>query len=163
MSSGPYPNLFFIFCSFQPQEALSHWGYPTSPSDISTLFTSYLQSQTPSIPWCPTPLDTESHAILPLLLKLNSPDLGWWTVGSQPPVDGARSEDEVYGFGPRGGYVFQKGFVEFFVKESVVEELEKRAEKEGGLVTFYAGNRKVRFVLFRSTELTLELLLIDGG
>jgi hypothetical protein len=50
----------------------------------------------------------------------------------------------VYGFGPRGGYVFQKSFVEFFVKESVVDELEKRADKEGGLVTFYAGNRKVR-------------------
>lgn len=42
--------------------------------------------------------------------------------------------------------MFQKSFVEFFVKESVVEDLEKRAEKEGGLVTFYAGNRKVCFL-----------------
>lgn len=128
----------------QPQEALTTWGTPTSPLSISNLFTSYLLSQTPSIPWCPTPLDRESSAILPLLLRLNSPDLGWWTVGSQPAVDGAKSEDEVYGFGPAGGYVFQKGFVEVFVREEVVRELEGRARGLGGnLVTFYAGNKKV--------------------
>lgn len=132
-----------IFVSLQPQEALTTWGTPTSPTSISALFTSYLLHQTPSIPWCPTPLDRESEAILPLLLKLNSPDLGWWTVGSQPAVDGAASEDEVYGFGPRGGYVFQKAFVEVFVKESVVRDLAERAKGEGGNVTFYAGNKKV--------------------
>ena len=58
-------------------------------------------------------------------------------------MDGAPSEDEVYGFGPRGGYVFQKAFVECFVKESVVRDLAERAKGEGGKVTFYAGNKKV--------------------
>lgn len=135
----------------QPQEALAEWGTPTSPSDISSLFTSYLNSRSPSIPWCPTPLDRESQAILPLLLRLNDPSQGWWTVGSQPAVDGAVSEHDVYGFGPRGGFVFQKAFVEFFVKKEVVDELEKRAESEGGLVTFYAANKKVGACPFRSS------------
>ena len=144
MTSNPNP----LCTCLQPQEALTTWGTPTSASDISDLFTSYLRNQTPSIPWCPTPLDKESEAILPLLLKLNSPEVGWWTVGSQPAVDGAKSEDEVYGFGPRGGFVFQKAFVELFVKESVVRDLAERAKGEegGGMVTFYAGNKDVSTV-----------------
>lgn len=146
-TSRPSP-LYFS----QPQEALTTWGTPTSPSSISALFTSYLLHQTPSIPWCPTPLERESEAILPLLLKLNSPELGWWTVGSQPAVDGAPSEDEVYGFGPRGGYVFQKAFVEVFVKQSVVKDLAEKAKAEGGRVTFYAGNKKVSWSHAKESE-----------
>jgi methylenetetrahydrofolate reductase (NADPH) len=69
-----------------------------------------------------------------------------WTVGSQPAVDGARSDDPIHGFGPKGGYVFQKSFVEFFVggvKE--VEALQEKIEKQGqGMIKFYAGNKRVR-------------------
>jgi hypothetical protein len=85
-------------------------------------------------------------------------------------VDGAKSEDEVYGFGPRGGYVFQKPFVELFVSESVATDLAERAKAEDGLVTFYAGNKKVcpaKFPTFRTSELrltldTIELLRVTG-
>lgn len=86
---------------------------------------------------------------MPLLLSLNS-DKGWWTVGSQPAVDGISSEDAVYGFGPRGGYVFQKAFVEFFVTEEVVNMLATKADKLNGIITFYAGNKRVRGYLLAS-------------
>lgn len=68
-----------------------------------------------------------------------------WTVGSQPAVDGARSDDPIHGFGPKGGYVFQKSFVEFFVNSvKQVEELQEKIESEGqGMIKFYAGNKRV--------------------
>lgn len=39
--------------------------------------------------------------------------------------------------------MFQKPFVELFVNESVVKDIEHRAKAADGLVTFYAGNKKV--------------------
>jgi methylenetetrahydrofolate reductase (NADPH) len=69
---------------------------------------------------------------------------GWWTVSSQPAVDGASSSDEVVGWGPVGGYVFQKPFVEFFAELEDVERIERRVESEGrDMVHFYAGNKTV--------------------
>lgn len=35
-------------------------------------------------------------------------ELGYLTINSQPAVDGARSDDKVHGWGPAGGYVYQK-------------------------------------------------------
>lgn len=71
---------------------------------------------------------------------------GWWTVGSQPAVNGASSTDKVVGWGPSSGYVFQKGFVEFFCEKEDVEAIAKRAEERGkGWVSWFAGNNNVRY------------------
>lgn len=77
----------------------------------------------------------------------------WWTVGSQPAVDGVKSSDPVFGFGPKGGYVYQKAFVEFFLTEGELNELEQRSredkklriekgEADEGMVKWFAGNGK---------------------
>lgn len=34
--------------------------------------------------------------------------LGFLTINSQPAVNGAKSSDKVFGWGPRNGYVYQK-------------------------------------------------------
>lgn len=69
---------------------------------------------------------------------------GWWTVGSQPAINGARSDDEVVGWGPRNGYVYQKCFVEFFAERGDVEGIVRRVEEEGaGWVDYFAGNLQV--------------------
>ena len=69
---------------------------------------------------------------------------GWWTVGSQPAIDGAASEDEVVGWGPRGGYVYQKCFVEFFVTKDDVEKIDKKVREAGqGWVDYFASNAEV--------------------
>ncbi len=131
----------------QPAQALKDWGAPVDANDLSNLFCSYLRSSssTPTTPFCDMPISSESSLILPHLIALNSPTKRWWTVGSQPAVDGARSEDPVHGWGPKGGWVFQKAFVEFFVEsEEDVQAIKKNVEKKGkGWVSFYAGNRKV--------------------
>ncbi|OCF39825.1 methylenetetrahydrofolate reductase [Kwoniella heveanensis CBS 569] len=129
-------------------QALKEWGTPTNVNELAKFFVSYLESSpsTPTTPFCDLPLSSESIPILPHLIALNSEKIQHWTVGSQPAVDAANSEDPVFGWGPRGGYVFQKAFVEFFVREEEVKRLEEKVEKKGnGLISMYAGNKKGDF------------------
>jgi len=80
--------------------------------------------------------------ILPQLENLTK--RGWWTVGSQPAVNGASSTDEIVGWGPRSGYVFQKCFVEFFCEERDVNAISKRiADWGNSWVHFFACNNEV--------------------
>ena len=79
------------------------------------------------------------------LLKLNS-DRHWWTVGSQPAVDGADSTSPEFGFGPEGGYIYQKAFVEFFCPrrhvDALVAEVEALGRGSKRQVTYYAAPRR---------------------
>lgn len=52
------------------------------------------------------------------LARLN--ELGFLTINSQPAVDGARSNDKIFGWGPRNGYVYQKAYLEFFVQPELL-------------------------------------------
>ncbi|GAA5946504.1 hypothetical protein JCM3775_007554 [Rhodotorula graminis] len=133
-----------------PGEAMRLWGEPTSLPDISRVFSSYLRGTLPSNPWSEEPLRAETATISAHLIEMND-ERHWWTVGSQPAVDGAPSADLVHGFGPKGGYVYQKAFVEFFLTGPELDELERksaedaRVRKESGegddaLVTWFAGN-----------------------
>ncbi|KAF7311380.1 Methylenetetrahydrofolate reductase [Mycena kentingensis (nom. inval.)] len=123
-----------------PTDVLRHCGHPTSLADLTQIFLGYLHARIPITPFSPTPLSPESLSILPHLERLTR--AGWWTVGSQPAVDGARSDDPVVGWGPRAGYVFQKGFVEFFCTEEEVRRIERRAREGGeGWVHWFAGNK----------------------
>ena len=110
--------------------------------DLTQIFLQYLHSEIASTPFSPTPLSSESMLILPHLETLTNK--GWWTVGSQPAVDGASSSDEVVGWGPVGGYVFQKPFVEFFAELDDVKRIERQIVADGtDMVHFYAGNYQV--------------------
>ncbi|KAI0070689.1 MTHFR-domain-containing protein [Panus rudis PR-1116 ss-1] len=120
-------------------QALNEWGHPKTPSDLTTIFLDYLHSKLSTTPFSPAPLSPESMMIFSHLERLTKN--GWWTVGSQPAVNGAPSEDKVVGWGPKGGYVYQKCFVEFFVEKEDVERIEKKVlEKGGGWVDYFAGN-----------------------
>eukprot|EP00914_Ancora_sagittata_P032744 GHVO01066133.1.p2 GENE.GHVO01066133.1~~GHVO01066133.1.p2 ORF type:complete len:223 (+),score=40.15 GHVO01066133.1:1080-1748(+) len=73
------------------------------------------------LPWCSDPLGDESFVIRGQLLKLNS--LGLCTINSQPSVNGVPSSDPIFGWGPKGGYVYQKSYVEFFCSAHTAEAL----------------------------------------
>lgn len=110
--------------------------------DLTRLFLDYLDSSISTTPFSASPLSEESGTILEYLQKLTSK--GLWTVCSQPAIDNASSTDDVFGWGPRGGYVFQKGFVEFFAEESIVHQIEKKIENKGkGWIHFFAANSRV--------------------
>ena len=133
--------------------AVSHWGNPKTVDELTSLFLRYLHSKITTTPFSSTPLSPESLMIFPHLEKLTSK--GWWTVGSQPAINGALSTDEVVGWGPRGGYVYQKCFVEFFVEQKDVERIAKKVETDGaGWISYFAGNAKVNII----AELLCQLL-----
>ncbi len=88
-------------------EAISLWSYPRSTADITSIFQCYLSGALPAIPWSEEGgLSAETRTIKDQLLKLN--EKGWWTVASQPAVNGLDSADETFGWGPRMGFVWQK-------------------------------------------------------
>ncbi|KAA8643057.1 hypothetical protein EYZ11_011730 [Aspergillus tanneri] len=101
------------------------WGFPVSREDVSTLFRRHLQGELHIVPWSEggteegaSGLSAETDIIRPELLQLIDRH-GWWTLASQPAVNGVRSDDRVFGWGPPGeGFVFQKPFVEFFCPSS---------------------------------------------
>ena len=94
-------------------QALKLWGAPRSKDDIGRLFIRHLSGDLSAIPWSEEEFNAETGTIQEPLLALNAK--GWWTVASQPAVNGLRSTDATFGWGPQNGFVFQKSFVEFFL------------------------------------------------
>ena len=68
-------------------------------------------------------------------------DRGWWSVASQPAVNAAKSTDEVVGWGPRrGGWVWQKPFVEFFLPAADWIKLKTKLDSTHEEFVYFAGN-----------------------
>jgi len=59
-----------------------------------------------SLPWNDDELALETTSLIEKLAHINSS--GVLTINSQPSVNGAPSDDPVYGWGGSGGYVYQK-------------------------------------------------------
>ncbi|KAB8076006.1 methylenetetrahydrofolate reductase-domain-containing protein [Aspergillus leporis] len=137
-----------------PSVAHRIWGYPVSREDISTLFRRHVSGDLHMVPWSEggaeegSPgLNAETEVIRPQLLQLIDGH-GWWTLASQPAVNGVRSDDPTFGWGPpREGFVFQKPFVEFFCPnkdyQSVVKPLLQRHGHEK--LAWFATNVKGDF------------------
>jgi methylenetetrahydrofolate reductase (NADPH) len=127
-------------------QAVKLWGHPKTRQDINDLFVKHIQGQLSAIPWSEEELLAESSTIQPHLLRLNQK--GWWTVASQPAVNGLRSSDGTFGWGPPNGFVFQKSFVEFFIPASEWSVLKEKLNSSElcDSVCFYAGNAKGDFV-----------------
>ncbi|KAJ3568634.1 hypothetical protein NP233_g5578 [Leucocoprinus birnbaumii] len=125
-------------------QMLRQWRNPKTLQELTQIFLDHLQSRISTTPFSPVPLSPESMMILPELKLLTQK--GWWTVGSQPTINGVSSSDETVGWGPKAGYVFQKGFVEFFCEQTDLELLERRIEERGqGWVHYIAGNNNGDF------------------
>ncbi|MCJ1394132.1 hypothetical protein MMC18_007010 [Xylographa bjoerkii] len=97
-----------------PSTAREKWGSPASRSDISELFKRHVMGDLDQLPWSEGGLSKETQVIRHELSRLIE-ERGWWSVASQPAVDGVSSDNAIFGWGPKGGFVFQKAFVEFFI------------------------------------------------
>ncbi|RJE16513.1 Methylenetetrahydrofolate reductase, partial [Aspergillus sclerotialis] len=84
------------------------------------------------------PITAEAKAIKPNLIDLNQ--RGFFSINSQPAVNGAKSSHPVYGWGPKNGFVYQKAYLELFVPSYLVDELIARIEKNEDL-TYHAVNK----------------------
>lgn len=87
------------------------------------MFDKYLTGKVEQLPWCEQRVDQagEIVAIMDDLRWLNTN--GFLTINSQPRVNGVPSDDPVFGWGGKGGYVFQKAYVEFFVSAGQFKHL----------------------------------------
>ena len=61
----------------------------------------------------------ESDRICDMLKTLNDNML--LTIDSQPVVNGCKSSDPVFGWGPTNGYVYQKAYYEFFIPQALLD------------------------------------------
>ncbi|KAJ6107566.1 Methylenetetrahydrofolate reductase 2 [Penicillium sp. IBT 18751x] len=129
------------------------WGHPVDHSDINTIFRRHVNGELYMVPWSEggaeegDGLNAETDLIRPELLKLID-GRGWWTLASQPAVNGVRSDDKIFGWGPqREGFVFQKPFVEFFCpNKDYMEILKPLFEKHGhDKLTWFATNQTGAF------------------
>ena len=127
-------------------QALRLWGQPTTPEDINNLFIRHLRGELPAIPWSEEGFNPETETIRDRLVALNS--RGWWTLASQPAVNGVRSDDPTFGWGPQNGFVFQKAFVEFLLPSAAWAALEKKLARPEmrDAVCFFAASAAGDFV-----------------
>lgn len=106
---------------FNPRAA---WGHElTSAQDVYDVFANYCQGSISILPWSEAPLQPESFVISEKLVTINKK--GFLTINSQPSVNGAPSNDEHFGWGPQGGFVFQKAYLEFFTSPENFKKLQQ--------------------------------------
>lgn len=120
-------------------EAEELWGSPRTEADIRRIFAAFCKGETKKLPWSSQPPASETSIISEKLIKMN--ERGYLTINSQPAVDGAPSDDKVHGWGPAGGYVYQKSYLEFFVKPELLSPLIRRIERDPR-ITYYAVNKQ---------------------
>ncbi|TID22755.1 methylenetetrahydrofolate reductase [Venturia nashicola] len=119
-------------------QALKLWGHPVTVDDVSSVFSRHIAGELEAVPWSEDGLNPETATIREELLKLNA--RGWWSVASQPAVNGIKSADEIFGWGPRNGFVFQKPFVEIFLPAADWTKLKRKFEAYPEEITFFAAN-----------------------
>ncbi|KAI8376932.1 methylenetetrahydrofolate reductase-domain-containing protein [Blakeslea trispora] len=124
---------------YSAEQCLQMWGNPTTIDDVAQTFAQYCKGQIAGIPWSAQQLDPETDVIRQRLAAINL--LGYLTINSQPAVNGAKSSDPIYGWGPKNGYVFQKAYLEFFVSPKKLDELLEKVGKDSQ-VTYYAINKQ---------------------
>ncbi|KAF9959453.1 hypothetical protein BGZ72_009615 [Mortierella alpina] len=123
----------------EPRKAIEMWKRPKSAEDISNLFVEFIQGKIPLLPWSEGSPLPETDAIQSRLVSCNQ--VGLWTVGSQPAVNGKPSADPLVGWGPKGGYVYQKAFLELFVGPNEVAAMVEKLRTTSPWITFFAASR----------------------
>lgn len=99
-------------------EARLHWSnndgrQPRRVGDLSEVFQKYWRGELQTLPWCDHPCGAgvesggEWESYRDRLVELNGVGC-YLAINAQPMVNGVKSDDKVLGWGPSGGYVYQK-------------------------------------------------------
>jgi len=118
---------------------LKLWGYPITFEDIAQLFSKFCLGQLTTLPWSDQAPAKETSVIAKQLSQIN--EMGFLTINSQPAVNGAKSNDKLFGWGPANGYVYQKAYLEFFVNPTLLSLLLSHIERDTN-ITYYVINKR---------------------
>eukprot|EP00299_Pterocystis_sp_00344_P018523 c9245_g1_i2.p2 GENE.c9245_g1_i2~~c9245_g1_i2.p2 ORF type:complete len:580 (+),score=130.56 c9245_g1_i2:62-1741(+) len=103
------------------------WGHElTSTADVVRVFTNFIRGEVKMLPWNEVPMRDESSVIHQDLLRVN--EEGFLTINSQPQLNGVPSDHPAFGWGQRGGRVYQKAYLEGFMSPTKLQGLLERAE-----------------------------------
>ncbi|KAJ9629267.1 methylenetetrahydrofolate reductase (NAD(P)H) met13 [Knufia peltigerae] len=119
------------------------WNKPKTLREITELFVRFLNGGLERLPWSEGSISAEASIIKEDLLKLNK--RGLLTINSQPAVDGAPSSDPVHGWGPPGGWVYQKAYLELLAFPSMIDTIIERLNANKNL-TYYAVNKHGKLI-----------------
>ena len=98
------------------------WTIPLKTIDsVAEIFYNFLDNKISGLPWCLENVQDETIGIKSHLIQLNKKYI--FTINSQPPLNSIKSNHPVHGWGSKGGYVYQKGYLECFVPTKIVETL----------------------------------------
>lgn len=125
---GELNESHFVATNITPVDRKGMWGEaPAVKNDIRQVFVKYVRGEISSLPWCDSPLHLETSTIQDKLSAINA--AGFLTINSQPRVNAAPSEDHLYGWGGKGGRVYQKAYIECFVSPENMKKIIDNAEK----------------------------------
>jgi methylenetetrahydrofolate reductase (NADPH) len=122
-------HLFYLRTRWKPERLRVMWGEELNcPEDVFHVFECYLTGnknrngvKVTSLPWNDDELAMETSLLTQELAAINR--RGVLTINSQPAVNGRSSSDPVVGWGEKGGFVYQKAYLEFFCSPSFMRAL----------------------------------------
>jgi len=116
------------------------WGEEVkSVKDVQDTFVKYLTGKITRLPWSQSALAAETDPLIATLVRLN--EVGLLTINSQPVMNGVPSEDAVHGWGPPGGLIYQKAYLEFFAPPEWIDAIKETLGKRKH-ATFHAVNKQ---------------------
>merc|ERR1719305_202843 len=128
------PDMFKSAAPAKPTEDVAkklsdEWRF-SNEAGLGELFASFLHpgSEVSQLPWCAEKPGLEMVGIRSQLTEMCK--AGMLTINSQARVNGALSTDLVYGWGPAGGVVYQKAYVEFFCSPAMLQTLQEHFSKK---------------------------------
>ncbi|KAG7801588.1 hypothetical protein KL944_003320 [Ogataea haglerorum] len=127
-----------------PKKALELWGTPNSLKDLAELTIRYINGELSCLPWSDGQISSEIEPTKKQILDIVKH--GILTINSQPSVNGLKSSDNVFGWGPKNGYVYQKQYLEFLIPSTVVSSLIERINEinkgtDSNILSFYATDK----------------------
>merc|ERR1712195_15778 len=107
--------------------------------DVNAVFAGFIKNEVKKLPWCSECPAIETNFIAKQLIKMGS--LGLLTINSQPRVNASLSTDPYVGWGPSGGFVYQKAYCEFFCKKDILDKIVDGIGKNK-MVSYMSVNKK---------------------
>nr|XP_039248684.1 methylenetetrahydrofolate reductase-like [Styela clava] len=141
-------HLFYLRSRTPKEKLRQQWGEKLeSESDVWKVFSQFLSGEKnekgipiKETPWNDDGIAKETDTMKDFLTKYNA--LGILTINSQPNINAVSSTHPVFGWGDEGGYLFQKAYLEFFIKREYAEALKKILPKYEPRVNYHMINRE---------------------